>query len=274
MAVLVHALGDFSHDWYSPTVLAGVDEMAGEAGVTIELLGDRDCDVRAVSSRLMQSRPDVMVCLAPAARHALLIGESLRQGIPAIGTGSFLMDLGIPTICEDGEGGAADAVKHLAAMGHTRIGFVQMAFGIPLAFQRHRGYLRGLREAGLVEDESLVLWMRRNEKEEVERLRSYLKRCRPTAIVCGACWPLEYLAELVKGGEVSVPGDLSVVNFDQHPRVAEWLGGVKPTVMALPLREMGRELAKLARQVSGGGEVEKVKFLSCVLERGESVRKV
>lgn len=274
MAVLVHGLGDFSHDWYSPSVLAGIDEVAGEERVTIELVGDRHCDVRAVSNRLMQSRPDVLACLAPAARHALLIGEAQRQGIPAIGTGSFLTDLGIPTVCEEGRAGAAEAVRYLASKGHRRIGFVQMAFGLPMVFQRHRGYLEGLESVGIEADESLVLWLRRGEPEgsEAKRLSEYLKRCRPTAIVCGVCWPLKFMSELVRRGEVRVPGDVSVVTFDQHPGVEGWLGGVTPAVVALPLREMGRELARLGRRAAGSGEVPKVTYVACRLEEGESVR--
>ena len=79
MGVLVHGLGDFSNDWYSPTVMAGIDDVAAEAGVTIELVGDRDCDVRAVSARLMQSRPDVLVCLANTPRAVLSREQLLAE---------------------------------------------------------------------------------------------------------------------------------------------------------------------------------------------------
>ncbi len=42
MAVLVHSLGDFRHDWYSPGVLHGMDDVAHDLGVSIELVGDRE----------------------------------------------------------------------------------------------------------------------------------------------------------------------------------------------------------------------------------------
>jgi LacI family transcriptional regulator len=272
LAVLVHQLGDFSHDWYSPAVLAGIDDAAAEQAVTLEILGDRASDVKSISARLMQSRPDVFVCTAPAARHAMLIGEAQRQDIPVVGTGTYLMDLGIPTVCEDGAAGAARAVEYLAQQGHTRIGFVQMAFTIPLVFLRHQGYLTGLRRAGFEEDESLVLWLRWGDRaEQVDRLRRYLKRCRPTAIVCGSCWPLEFLADLIAAGEVRVPHDVSVINFDQHPRAREWLGGIEPTTLALPLRAMGRKVAEMARKIVDGHTVESTTLLPCDLVRGASV---
>lgn len=273
LAVLVHQLGDFSHDWYSPAVLAGIDDCAVEHGVTLEILGDRASDVKSVSARLMQSRPDVLVCTAPAARHAMLIGEAQRQDIPVIGTGTYLTDLGIPTVCEDGVDGAARAVEYLARKGHTRIGFLQMSFTIPLVFHRHQGYLDGLRRAGLEEDESLVLWLRWGDRaNQVERLRRYLKRCKPTAVVCGTCWPIDFLGDLIKAGELRVPDELSVVTFDQHPRCKEWLGGVDPAVLALPLRAMGRKLAEAARAIVDGEPVDRTTLIPCDFTEGASVR--
>jgi LacI family transcriptional regulator len=204
----------------------------------------------------------------------MLIGEAQRQDVPVIGTGTYLMDLHIPTVCEDGAAGAARAVEYLAQQGHTRIGFVQMAFTIPLVFLRHQGYLTGLRNAGMEEDESLVLWLRWGDRaEQVDRLRRYLKRCRPTAIVCGSCWPLEFLADLIAAGEVRVPDDLSVINFDQHRRAKEWLGGVAPTTLALPLRAMGRKVAEMAREIVDGRAVPSATLLPCDWVEGASVRR-
>src|SRR5205809_6155080 len=95
LCVLVHMLGDFSHDWYSHEVIDGADSAAHDAGVTVELLGDRDGDVKMVSRRLIQSRPDVLAICAPPPPRALLIGEAQRLGIPSIGTGSLRSALGV-----------------------------------------------------------------------------------------------------------------------------------------------------------------------------------
>src|SRR4029450_5961605 len=35
MALVVHGLGDFRHDWYSPAVLSGIDDIANELAVSI-----------------------------------------------------------------------------------------------------------------------------------------------------------------------------------------------------------------------------------------------
>src|SRR5688572_32216716 len=111
----------------------------------------------------MQSHPDVLACTAPGAKHAMLLGEARRLDIPCIGTGTFLSDLGVPTVCEDGIAAGAMAVRHLVAHGHRRIAFIQLAYSVPWVFHRHHGYIDGLREAGLDADDRFVLWLRPNE---------------------------------------------------------------------------------------------------------------
>ncbi|MGB7158737.1 MAG: GntR family transcriptional regulator [Tepidisphaeraceae bacterium] len=277
MALLVHGLGDFRHDWYSPAVLSGIDDVANDLGVSIEVLGDYDCDVKSVSQRLMQSHPDVLACNAPGARHAMLIGESQRLDIPCIGTGTFLTDLGVPTVHEDGVAGGAMAVRHLVEHGHKRIGFIQLAFSVPWVFHRHQGYLQGLRECGLDPDDRYCLWLRPGEEHGEENraaLLDYFNRFQPTAIVAGSFTPLRHLAPLIQAGKLRVPRDVSIVNFDQHPECAAWLGGVTPTVVELPLRDMGRKLAEMGRALLDGKELDKVTQLPCTLAAGNSVARV
>jgi DNA-binding LacI/PurR family transcriptional regulator len=67
---------------------------------------------------------------------------------------------------------------------------------------------------------------------------------------------------------------VSIVNFDQHPECAGWLGGVKPTTVELPLREMGRRLAGMARAIVEGNEVAPTTCLPCTLSQGGSVASV
>jgi LacI family transcriptional regulator len=272
--VLVHTLGDFRHDWYTPAVLGGIDEVAHDQGVSIELVGDRDGDIRTVSQRLMQNRPDALACVAPALRHAGLIAEAQRLDVPCIGTGGLLAPLGVPCVSEDGTEGAALAVKHLAERGHRRIGFIQVGVSLPWVFQRHQGYLKGLRDAGLPTTNELAVFLSTDvrEGEHTATLARFVRELRPTALLLGNFWPLQYLAPLVAAGELRVPQDVSVVTFDQHPDNGRWLGGIEPTVVELPLREMGRRLAEMAREVVDGKPLARTTSLACTLREGASVR--
>ena len=275
LALLMHMLGDFAHDFYVAGLISGIDAVAEETGVSIELVGNRDGDVTSASRRLLQSRPDVLALAAPPLKHTVLIGEARRLEIPVIGTGTLMANVGAPSVCEDGVQGAQGAVRHLVARGHRRIGLIVPSFPLPWVFQRRRGYMAGMEEAGLAADERLTLWVdNHNEPAGADAVRRYLAREKPTAVLL-ASWVLASdLAPLVQSGELVVPRDLSVVTFDQQPGVAGKLGNVPPTTVSIPLHEMGVRLAHMARNLIDGETVDTVTTLPCSLVEGESVASI
>jgi len=260
------------HDWYVAGLIAGIDEAAEETHVSLELLGHREGEAAAASRRLEQSKPDVLAFAAPAQRHALLFGEARRLGIPCIGTGSFMPSLGLPAVCEDGEEGARQAVELLIKHGHRRIGLLSPTFPLPWVFQRRKGYLKALDQAGLDSDEGMVLWLDDHLSADApDRLQRFLDRRKPTAILLSSWVLMHPLSEQIRAGKLAVPRDLSVISFDQHPSIAQWLGNVKPTTVNMPLRPMGRHLAHMARQIADHEALQDVVQLPCELIEGDSV---
>jgi LacI family transcriptional regulator len=61
------------------------------------------------------------------------------------------------SVMADNARGAAVAVRHLIGHGHRRIAFLGDLTTIATAQERYAGYRRTLREAGLAEDQALVL---------------------------------------------------------------------------------------------------------------------
>jgi LacI family transcriptional regulator len=125
------------------------------------------------------------------------------------------------------------------AAGHTRIGFLNNTDDVPATRDRLRGFRATLTEAGLDGDAALV----ESELSEVpggyEAARRMLDRAdRPTALFCYndrmAMGAYRAAAEL----GLSIPGDLSVVGFDDQQLIAANLHPGLTTV-ALPHYEMG-----------------------------------
>ena len=275
LALLMHMLGDFAHDWYVAGLISGIDSVAEETGVSIELVGNRDGDVASASRRLLQSRPDVLALAAPPLRHTVLIGEARRLEIPVIGTGTLMANVGAPAVCEDGEAGARKAVEYLVSRGHRRIGLVVPTFALPWVFQRRRGYIAGMKAAGLPVDEEMTLWLENhNEPAGADAMREFLRRRKPTALVLVSWVLASDLSPLIQSGELVIPRDLSVVTFDQQPGVASNLGNVRPTTIMMPLHEMGAKLAHMARNLIDTDPVETVTTLPCSLLEGESVASI
>jgi DNA-binding LacI/PurR family transcriptional regulator len=273
IAVVIHLAGDLRHDWYSRSVIEGLDEAAEKMGVSIELLGDRMDDPQSISRRLAQTRPDVLAFFAPPASRALLIGEARRLGIACVGTGMMLTLFETPTVHEDGAQGAQLAVDHLIRNGHRTIGWVGTQFITPFIFHRKSGWEKALEASGIEADERLCFWVDADESaaSNVDRLQRYLDKTQPTALAFANFGAMIPLRELIRRGKISVPRDLSTVNLDQCPDVADWLG-VQPTHVAIPLRDMGRELARIGRCIVDNQPVPLATVLPCVLHEGESVR--
>jgi LacI family transcriptional regulator len=260
-------------DWYAQAVIAGIDAVADEMHIAIEMLGYSGGDVAAASRRLAKNPPDVIAFSMPSADHILLAGEARRLGIPCIGAGGSLHALNIPRATEDGVQGGELAVQHLAAHGHRRIGLVVPTYVSPWVFTRRQGYLNGLTKAGIEPDERLVLWYPGLDiAAEVDLLERYLDKHQPTALVFANFGGVATLGHLVARGRLQIPRDLSVVHFDQHPDAGRWLGVPTSATVALPLEAMGRRMAEMARQVADGQSLgSTVTEIPCQWTPGESI---
>lgn len=288
MGVALFGKRDQRGDWYSRSVLEGIDNEAASRLVCVELYGSHDGDVHTVSQRLMASRPEVLACVLLSMRELAVVVEAQRLRIPVIGAGYQIAELGLPTILADDVGGAAMAVRHLVEHGHRRIGFVQPALGGAAWFNRREGYLRGLEEAGIEPDEGLVCWLPTDHATQhrpidlghltpawTEYLRTYLRRRQPTALVFGNGMAMEALAPLMREGELRVPEQLSLVTFDQTYEIyRNLLGGRQPTVVAMPWEGFGQQLVRMACDVAAGYDVKSPPKLPCQLVPGDTVAPV
>jgi LacI family transcriptional regulator len=293
-------MGDHRGDWYSQQVIQGIDAEAADRAqftrsdrdaeganrlIRVELYGTQGGNVRALSQRLMASRPDVLACVLTSIRDLAVAAEAQRLGIPVIGAGYRMGQFGLPTVLADDAGGAALAVNHLLEHGHTRIGCLQLSVPRNYILLRHEGYRNALEGAGIEYDESLVCWLTTGDPEGTRHIsdfhmiprwrreiRGYLKRARPTALVVSNGIIMEALAALAHDGEFRIPTDLSLVTFDQTFEVYRGVfGELRPTVIALPWIQFGRQLVRMACDVVEHGEVSPCDPLPCQLLAGDTV---
>jgi len=288
VAVLVHLQGEGGADYFTRGVLQGLDSAAVEEGVSVELVGDCNMDLDAWVKRLKRSGADVLVVMPSTARHAMLAGAAEALGIPCLVAGTHLFESGLPTVQEDGEQGAALAVRHLIENGHRRIGLWLCQAPAVWVHQRHNGFMRELEAHGIAPDERRVLWTpyapvsdvtSRSQLAHVDRFLDYLKAQRPTALVVGSSGQhTRTLGEAVRRGKIRIPEELSLIFLDQHYEDYAHFLHRRPTVVALPLVETGRTLARLAAaayRAKTGGEAAppQLSTLPCTLVEGDSVAK-
>ena len=138
--------------------------------------------------------------------------------VPIVVTGRQLRSKGLFSLQIDDAQGAMLAVRHLLELGHRRIGFINGSEDHPDAIERLGVYKQALTEAGIAFDPKLVAV---GDWHEAGGLRATLELLESnadfTALFCindqtayGA------LLGLFRKG-LSVPGDVSVVGFDDLP---------------------------------------------------------
>jgi len=151
---------------------------------------------------------------------------------------------GVPTVNTDNRAGMVAALDHLIELGHVRVAFVG---GRPLGDIRERrtAFLEYLEGKGLPVREEYVTNVANEPAGGDAALRALMTLDRPpTAVVCStdhlATGVLHAAADL----GVSVPGDLSVVGFDDIPMARYTVPAL--TTIHMPVGEMTAIAARLA----------------------------
>ncbi|GAA3747838.1 LacI family DNA-binding transcriptional regulator [Salinactinospora qingdaonensis] len=148
-------------------------------------------------------------------------------------------DMAVPTIgCTNWAGGLS-ATEHLIGLGHRRIAFVAGRPELWSSRARLDGYRAGLETAGLDVDGDLVV-QGKFDYESGFRAGEHLFGLAqpPTAVFAASDQMGLGIYEALRQRGLRVPGDVSVVGFDDLPE-ASWSSPPLTTVRQ-PLAEMGR----------------------------------
>jgi LacI family transcriptional regulator len=149
--------------------------------------------------------------------------------------------------------GGFSATNYLTSLGHRRIGFINGEPWMDAAIDRLKGYKQALATADIAFDESLVRdgdWLPLRGYEAALELLSLENR--PSAIFCGNDLMAIGVMEAAAERGLSVPGDLSVMGYDDQ-ELARYTHPPLSTLV-LPNYEMGQKAAELLIDVAFHGK--------------------
>ena len=233
---------DVSNPFFS-LVHRGVEEVARERGV-LTLAGSSDEDPereRELAEAFGARGVDGLIIVPAAHDHAYLLRDR------AAGTPMVFVDrppgfIDADHVVSANAGGAAEAVEHLLARGHRRIGYLGDRPEIFTAAERLRGYRAALQRRGLEEDVALIRHPRFRGEGAYESTLDLLRADRPpTALFTSQ--------NLITIGAVRALHDLgrhdevALVGFDDVVLADVLTPGI--TVVAQDPRRLGREGAEL-----------------------------
>jgi LacI family transcriptional regulator len=147
-----------------------------------------------------------------------LIKELSRRGVPLV-----FMDVGqvgprMSHVLIDYANGIRQAVDHIVALGHKRVGFITGPLDLHSARTRRQAFLDGMRSHGIKPDPKLVREGTHTAEGGQKAMAVILRQQkRPTAVVCSNDWTAIGALHALDAAGLRVPEDVSLVGFDDIP---------------------------------------------------------
>jgi LacI family transcriptional regulator len=143
-----------------------------------------------------------------------------------------------PSVTATNRKGVLDAMCHLSALGHRRIGFITGRMDIACSHDRLQGYRDGLREAGLSFDQALVREGDFLQPTGFKQTQSLLRlKEPPTAIIASNDVMAFGAMDAAKAAELTIGRDISIVGFDDIFMASQTYPSL--TTVRQPMADMG-----------------------------------
>jgi LacI family transcriptional regulator len=253
-----HTIGvlipDLNNPLFPPMVRGLEDRLAADGYVA--LLGNTDgrLDREQQVFEQMRARSVDGYALATASLSSPVLAEAARDGLTVVLMNRLAEDYDFPAVSVDNERGARLAVAHLAALGHTRIGYIAGPQGLSTGLNRYRGFLAGMQAAGLAVRPGSVAFADAFSIEEGQRCGRRILADRPqcTALAAGNDMLAVGCYAAIEEAGLNCPADVSVVGFNDMP----FIDRLRPpmTTVAFPHYQLGTEAARLLLERLSGSE--------------------
>ncbi|WP_326834832.1 LacI family DNA-binding transcriptional regulator [Amycolatopsis rhabdoformis] len=223
-----------------PPIVRGIEDGLRDAGY-MALVGNTDGDPERERELVtaMRGRQIDGFILATSSRSAAFAAD---VAVPTVLVNRRTDNGGIPSVTADNAAGIHLLVRHLAELGHTRLGHVAGPRELSTGWERYRAYLDATASAGL---EPVVEFADAFTETAGHAATLRLLSAHPelTAVLAGndliALGCYSALADLGR----TVPGDVSVTGFNDMPFVDRQRPSL--TTVRIPHYDLGREAARL-----------------------------
>lgn len=185
---------------------------------------------------------------ADVARYDRLHG----QGVPFVLINGFSAKIKAPFVSPDDRGAMRLAVTHLAALGHERIGLAVGPKRFVPVRRKIEGFLRSMEEVlGIPADEAAErIQHSLFTLEGGQAAAAGLLEAGCTAVVCASDMMALGAVRAARQQGLSVPGDVSVVGFDDSPLIA--FTDPPLTTIRQPVTAMGQAAVRALLEEVGG----------------------
>ncbi|MBI3961148.1 MAG: LacI family DNA-binding transcriptional regulator [Deinococcus sp.] len=238
---------------YKTALLEAISNAAADAGYTVQVSAARAEEAGEKSNlEWVLDRQVDGVILLDLKEHDQRLAVLRHRQVPFVAVGTSPVGSWVEV---ENEEGARLAILHLLDLGHQRIGHIAGPKGLDVTGRRLVGYRRALEERALGFEKALV------QGAEFTELGGYrtgtaLLEQGVTAIFAASDQMALGAIEAARDAGLSVPGDLSVVGFDDvlPARLANL------TTVHQPIASVGRAATELLIALLHGGKEQHLIF--------------
>ncbi|PWU58565.1 LacI family transcriptional regulator [Micromonospora globispora] len=239
---------------YGPaSTLIGIQDAAHQAGyhvATVSLRSLVRSSILDAIERLRRQSVEGVIIIAPelSAAQALV---NLPADLPVVAVEGAL-EVPVPVVAVDQQSGGLQATQHLLDLGHPLVWHISGPVDWAEARGRERGWRMALEEAGVAAPPALVGdWSARSGFLLGQRLAAVPGL---SAVFAGNDQMALGLLRALREAGRDVPGDVSVVGFDDIPESAYFTPPL--TTVRQDFAEVGRRsLTRLLEQIDGAPRV-------------------
>jgi LacI family transcriptional regulator len=257
---------------YFTLMARGVEDAAGASNYTVIYCNTDESETKEENyANILAQRQVDGVLLVPACGNVKTIKFLLSNHIHVVALDRRVSGVKIDFVQSDSEDGAYHLTKLLIGLGHERIIMITGPKDVSTSVDRVAGYQRALAESGLDDNEQIYYGTFTQEGGYELTRQAMTHSPTPTAIFGANNFIAIGIIKALRDLKVAVPGDISVVAFDDFPEsmlVTPFL-----TFIEQPAYEMGRMATELLlKRISGeltGGR-QKLILPTQIVERGST----
>jgi len=203
-------------EWITP-LLFGVSEEASASGRQMLVITTGVGDTTARGTPAWAAGGDLVdgMIIASWSVPIQYTQKVAVRGIPVVVVDGYVRSKKVPWVSAADRDGAAEAIQHLAGLGHRRIAFIGGGEEAYLARQRLAGFLDGMSSAQIPVQEGLIVHSDFTLGSGRQRAMELLDRPdRPTAILAVSDPVALGVSQVAHELGCRIPDDLSIIGFD------------------------------------------------------------
>jgi len=226
-------------------VTRGVEDVAQDNDYALLLSNsDEDPNKQRLAIDTLKTEDVDGVIVPPVSMNDPEVERLIESDIAVACVDRRMENAQVDTVLSDNRKGAYDAVSHLIALGHERIGFVGGVPYISTLIERREGYKKALRNHDLEVDPILIKGGEHRHEQGKRHTEELLDLNSPPTAIFAAnnLTTLGALSALNQRG-VEIPQEIALVGYDDVP----WAQALSPspTIIDQPGYEMGAQAAEL-----------------------------